>query len=423
MTLPYLLSLNLASRKNQTFQNGDMEVAFYRIATAENNGPGLPFTSLSSVKMRYAKSAGQPRIKHDALKCCVKGMDAYMLDDAAMAPLAHICSGGIGRTSNPNLYDWPAMLGNQVITGLGATIHALNQLATTMNAPFTFDAKAPVPAANRFFHSWFQSLHAVRMAVIEGGHRCETAMRLFYGYDVGQEAPLQYKPGFRAISSYSTMVQPLAIRIVNPDRQHNMITQGLIKELQAYSDTIQQQRDQTVKTKYKQLWDTIYDDCMDVVMKPEYEMFQNMFLQDFVDLDFEKNKQEDIFCIFVEDIKQAVLDRYYNKEPGRTNVMHVPQGNMEHHLAKLKLVGRNYKGIQEVCAGIHNTTYPPVQHSHNPRFIQYRTCKKTDYSGTERSVGQQRTRTSPSAQNFMRRFACLQRNSSLEKDEIIYVGF
>jgi hypothetical protein len=342
-----MLSLEQASRKNQTFQNGDMEVAFYRMERAENNGPGIPYTGLSTVKMQLNTNSGEDYTP-DALKCCVTGMDAYILDDAAMAPLAIIFAGGIRRTFIPHLYDWTTMLGNQVIAGLGATIHALNQLAIAMNAPFTFDAKANVPDANRFFHTWFQSLHAVRMAVIEGGHRCETAMRLFYGYDVGQPAPLQRKPAFKAISSCSTMVLPVAIRILNPQRQHNLITPTLVTEFQDYSDTIQQQRDQSVRSTYKQLWRVIYDDCLNILMTERFSVFQDMQLADFVTLDFEKDKHMDIFSLFIEELKQAITDRYYSAEPGRTSVRDVTRATFQVQLKKGKLTGRGFNGIKEV---------------------------------------------------------------------------
>jgi hypothetical protein len=76
--------------KSQSFQNGDLEVAFYRVACSANNAEGLPFSNLSRVKMHYSNQEGKIRIENDALKCRVTGLDAYMVDNASMAPLVHI---------------------------------------------------------------------------------------------------------------------------------------------------------------------------------------------------------------------------------------------------------------------------------------------------------------------------------------------
>jgi hypothetical protein len=372
---PNVPSVTLATVQNQTFQNGNMEVSFYRMATAENNGHGFPFTSLSTVKMRFNSGTGE-QIKPNALKCHVTGMDAYVLDNAAMTPLAHIFAGGIRHTKEPHLYDWTQMLGNKTIPGLGATVHALNQLALIMNAPFTFDNKASVPDANRFFHTWFQSLHAVRMAVVEGGHRCETAMRLFYGFEVGQPAPLQRKSTFTAIGSNSTMVLPVAIKILNNLPPHTKITDSVVANLQEYSDVIQQQRDQTVRSTHKQLWQVIYDDCFEVLMSEKYSIFQAMSLSDFVSLRFESKKCDDTFCTFIDELNQVITNRYYRQEPGRTEIRNLPREQFQIQLDKPKLQGRGFKGLSQVSVYSDAYINPSVQPSHIPSFSRKSHYKK-----------------------------------------------
>ena len=75
----------------------------------------------------------------DNLKCHIKGLEAYRFATNGMKALANVLqSEGEKVGYHDDVYDWARILFHPEIRGLGATIEALNQLATKMNAPFVF---------------------------------------------------------------------------------------------------------------------------------------------------------------------------------------------------------------------------------------------------------------------------------------------
>jgi hypothetical protein len=338
-----------ASRELQSFQNSELEVCFFQIARAPKANGGLPFSSLSRLNVRYRQEKGMKPIMEDNLKCHILGLDAYRFAANGMKALAHVLqSEGKKVGFHDEVYDWARILFHPEIRGLGATIEALNQLATKMNAPFVFKATASLPDAHRFFHSWFQSTHNVRVGMVEGGHRCETAMRIFYGYGIGQTVPLQHLDSFRQIDANSTLVQPFSIKVIQTDKTHHLITEGILNLMKNYSRAVQKSRDQLVRSTYKQLWMEIYEECSKITLHPKYTKFQEMTIDTFIDEVFHKTPVEDDLTSFVEDIKMAVINKYWENEPGRTEVENIDKQAFVDRLRTPKMVGRNFMGIREV---------------------------------------------------------------------------
>jgi hypothetical protein len=341
-----------ASRELQSFQNSELEVCFFQIERAPKTSSGLPFSTLSRLNVRYRPKKGLKPLKpimEDNLKCHIKGLEAYRFATNGMKALAHVLqSEGEKVGFHDDVYDWARILFHPEIRGLGATIEALNQLATKMNAPFVFKATASLPDSNRFFHSWFQSTHNVRVGMVEGGHRCETAMRIFYGYGIGQTVPLQHLDSFRQIDANSTLVQPFSIKVIQTDKTYHLITEALIDRLKKYSSSVQKSRDQVVRSTYKQLWMDIYEDCSNITLLPKYKKFQEMTIDKFIDEVFHKTPVEDDLTSFVEDIKMAVINKYWQDEPGRTEVENIDKQGFMERLHTPKMQGRNFMGVREV---------------------------------------------------------------------------
>jgi hypothetical protein len=276
-------------------------------------------------------------------------LEASRFDAEGMKTLAHLMhpQGKVGQKED--LFDWTKILFHPDIRGLGATVESLNLLAKKMHAPFKFKATALVHEANRFFHSWFQSTHNVRIGIVEGGHRCETAMRIFYGYKIGQEVPLKQLEDFNPVDSNSTLVQPFSIKLVHPDTKHNLITTELIETIHKYSEDVQTQRNQVVQATYKQLWAQIYMDCAQVVTQEKYaEVFPLMTKETFIRLPLAKNAKVELVSEFIEDIKKAVIDRYWRMEPGKTEVKKLEKADFAKLVKRKKMLGRNFHGIREV---------------------------------------------------------------------------
>jgi hypothetical protein len=210
------------------------------------------------------------------------------------------------------------------------------------------------------FHSWFQSTHNIRMGIVEGGHHCETAMRIFYGYKIGQDVPLTHKTDFNPVNENSTLVQPFSIKLVHPEAKHHLVTAELVAKLKDYSEAIQTQRQQLVEATYKQLWNQIYLDCAKVVAKSRYKgVFEPMTQEELTKMEFEKKTKDDIVSAFIEDIKTAVIDRYWEMEPGKTEVKKLEKETFLELVHKGKTIGRNFHGIREVsgapCRGTHSS--------------------------------------------------------------------
>jgi hypothetical protein len=337
-------------------------VAFYRIGRSTSRKYDLPFKSLSLVHYDDRVTTRHPttgrirqcEVNNQGVRCCVQGLSACLLNDTYMRPLAQLFPGNLNHQSTPPLYDWGALLGyHDARGGLGATVSALNQFAETLHAPFAFQETADVAECNRFFHMWFQSLHAVRLTIIEGAHRCETAMRLFYGYGIGDKVPLQRDDNFQPINPSSSMVVPINVRVVTPNQRHSgVITNEVLSDLREYSDSVQQERSRIVLPTYTTLWRTIYDACFDQVLEqPRFkEVFHDLTLPKFMNLPFVTQTHDDLFSQFVDEIARVVVDTFYTTEPGRTAVQGIPRAEAIQHTQKTKIRGRNNKGIREASA-------------------------------------------------------------------------
>jgi hypothetical protein len=250
----------------------------------------------------------------------------------------------------PELYDWASILFQPDIQGLGATTEALNLLAAKFNAPFVFKATATVTEANRYFHSWFQSTHNVRAGVVEGGHRCETAMRTFYGYQIDQTVPLTPREDFRPIDANSTLVQPFSLNVIQPDSKHYLFSNTVLTLIRGYSQEAQELRSQVVKPTFKTLWGKIFSLCMAVVNQPRFANFREMTNETFLKYEFIKAVKADPFTVFIEEIKDVVVDAYFDTEPGREDMKNVDKAAFLKDIKALKCQGRNFTGITGVSA-------------------------------------------------------------------------
>jgi hypothetical protein len=338
-----------ASRQNQSFQSSELEVVFFQMGRPQENHEGLRFSSLSKLTVDIAPAGERKRIVEQNVTCHINGLTAYRFNVAGMKTLAHICGGSIGHQL-PDVYDWGQILFHPEIQGLGATTEALNLLATKFNAPFVFKATAPVASANRYFHSWFQSTHNVRAGVVEGGHRCETAMRTFYGYKIGQTVPLETTLDFKTIDANSTLVQPFSVKVIQLDSKHHLISEDVLRRIRAYSKEAQGLRSQVVKPTPKTMWWKMYTQCMNVVKEKRFKVFAEMTTESFVAYPFEKAVADDPFTTFLEAIKDVVIDRYFDTEPGKAEMHAVIKAEFCNDVKVLKLLGRNFQGIKDVSA-------------------------------------------------------------------------
>ena len=340
-----------ASRQNQSFQSSEIEIMFYQLDRAAEPKSSLRFSSLSKLNVDISQGEGEraTRIAEQAITCTVTGLTAYRFGNAGMKTLAHVCGGAI-RCQTPDLYDWSQILFQPEIQGLGATIEALNLLAAKFNAPFAFKATAPVADANRYFHSWFQSTHNVRAGVVEGGHRCETAMRAFYGYQIGQTVPLVPLSDFRPIDANSTLVQPFATKVIQLDSKHHLISRKILREIQAYSLEAQVQRSQVVEPTTKIMWWEIYEKCLVVLNQDQFKAFSMNTDDKFLKSPFIKSVQEDPFTPFIEAIKDVVIEVYFGSAPGKTEMANVNKAAFIKDVKVTKLLGRNFKAMPEVSA-------------------------------------------------------------------------
>lgn len=345
--------------QHQTFQASDLEVAFFQLVRASDSGSGLPLSSLS----RFTLTEGK-KVQEGAV-CEVKGLASYRLDTAGMKMLAHVLysQGHVGH-QNDDLYDWSKILVHPDIRGLGATIDALNAFALKLNAPFTFQARASVPDSNRFFHAWFQSTHNVRLGVVEGGHRCETAMRVFYGFDIGQAAPLYRLPSFRAIDTTSTLVQPCGLKVIHPHDNTYLYNESLVEEIRDYSGQVQKQRILVVKPNYKQVWKAIYMDCLDLLDEPDFQKYDTWDIDALVAEKFEKVAANDNICDFIERIKTIVCDKYFEMEPAKSELAHISRGDINAMLTTKKTKGRNNICIRTVSSTNCESSISEATHSH-----------------------------------------------------------
>jgi hypothetical protein len=305
-------------------------------------------------------------VDHQGVVGKVTGLEAYKLDTPGMRILAHILNsqGRVGYQKE-DLYDWTKILVHPDIRGLGATIDALNAFAFKLNAPFTFHPRASVPDSNRFFHAWFQSTHNIRLGVVEGGHRCETAMRVFYGYSIGQTVPLSRLQNFRAINATSTLVQPCGLKVIHT---HDSIlyNEQMVKELRRYSGKVQEQRILVVKPGYKQLWKTIYMKCFDMLDEKDFQRYSSWNIDSLVEEKFEKVAEADKIWRFIERIKEIVCDVYFEIEPGRSELAHVKRKDIDQLLGTKKTSGRNSFSIRAVSATNYVTSIYNATHSHVP---------------------------------------------------------
>jgi hypothetical protein len=329
--------------QNQSFQASDLEVAFFQVVRASRTDSGLPFSSLSRIDVVLQDHMRQ------GVVCEVVGLEAYRFDTTGMKALAHVLwsQGKVGHQQD-DLYDWTKILAHPEIRGLGATIEALNALAQKLNAPFSFKATASVPECNRFFHQWFQSTHNVRLGVVEGGHRCETAMRVFYGYGIGQTAPLRHKNDFRPINATSTLVQPCGLKVMHPHDSTIMYTEQVVKDIRDYSGQVQKQRTLVVKPTYKQLWKTIYTECLNLLDETEFERYKTWDIDAFIEEKFEKSADADKMCVFIERIKKIVCDLYFAYEPGKSEMAHIQRTDFDGIINRQKTSGRNFIAIRIV---------------------------------------------------------------------------
>jgi hypothetical protein len=108
--------------------------------------------------MNCCPGNGQKAIIEDAVTCHVKGLMSCYFGAAGMKTLAHVSGGTIGHLGHDD-YEWEKILFHPEIKGLGAEMVALNLLVAKFNALFKFKSMAPVPDANGYFHTWFQSTH------------------------------------------------------------------------------------------------------------------------------------------------------------------------------------------------------------------------------------------------------------------------
>ena len=352
-TWPFLMT-NVgiaASRQNQSFQSSKLEVVFYEIARAVESQE-LRFNSLSKLSVDISlgvdpKKKKIVKIVDQAVTCQVTGLSAYRFGLNGMKTLAHVCGRPIGHQL-PDVYDWAQILFHPEIQGLGATIEALNLLAAKFSAPFVFKPTARVVDANRYFHSWFQSTHNVRAGMVEGGHRCETAMRTFYGYKIGQTVPLVPLKDFRPIDANSTLVQPFSVNVIQPDSKHFLISDDVLGRIRDYSEEAQGLRSQVVNPTYKTMWWKIYSQCIKVVKQPKFKVFDGMTTKTFFEHPFEKSVVDDPFTAFIEAIKDVVIDRYFDTEPGKGEMQAVNKVDFVQDVKVLKLQGRNFQGIKDV---------------------------------------------------------------------------
>jgi hypothetical protein len=334
---------------NQSFQSSELEVVFFQMDRAATGTEDLRFGSLSKVNIDISQGAGEKRIVEQGVHCHVEGLTAYRFGAAGMKTLAHVSGRDIGH-QQPDVYDWAKILFHPDIQGLGATIEALNLLAAKFSAPFVFKATAPVTEANRYFHSWFQSTHNVRAGVVEGGHRCETAMRTFYGYKIDQTVPLLPTKDFRPINANSTLVQPFSVNVIQPDSKYHLISKDVLRKIRAYSQEAQELRSQVVKPTFKTLWWKIFVQCGALLQEERFLEFITMTNATFAAYEFQKKVKEDPFTVFIEAIKSVVTDRYFDTEPGRDDMKDVDKEAFLEDIKNKRLLGRNFKGIADVSA-------------------------------------------------------------------------
>jgi hypothetical protein len=334
---------------------------------AETENDEVRYRSLSRFSIDCQPPNCNKPITESAVTCHIKGLKACRFMADGMETLAHVSGSPIGHQGF-DTFQWEKLLFHAEITGLGAEIQPLNLLAKKFNAPFKFKSTAPVPDANRYFHTWFQSTHNVRLGVVEGGHRCETAMRTFYGYTLGQTVPLERLQDFTPIKAYSTLCQPFSVKILQQDVKQHLITSDILKAIRKFSKESQDLRCQVVKATHKTMWWTMYNECLAFVNSKKEKMYWGpMTNETFVEHPFKKVVNNDSITGFIETIKQIVIDRYFDTEPGKSEMTDNHKADFYAEVKKERLVGRNFAAVKEVSGKRQPmVTVHIIMHTHIP---------------------------------------------------------
>ncbi len=355
------------SRKFQSFQSTELELLFYEMDRAVHPQKGVHYRSLSKFSMNCHPGNGQKAIIEDAVTCHVKGLTACRFGPAGMKTLAHVSGDTIGHDLGHDDYEWEKILFHPEIKGLGAETVALNLLAAKFNAPFKFKSTAPVPDANRYFHTWFQSTHNVRVGVVEGGHRCETAMRTFYGYKLAQNVPLVRLEDFTPIMAYSTLAQPFLVKVLQQDSKLHLMTNEDTRRIRQFSEESQNLQSQVVKATHKTMWWTMYTQCLAILLDPQYKYIAKMTNELFLAQPFEKSVQKDEFTNFIEAVKDVVINRYFDTEPGKTEMQDNDKAAFLAEVHPVRMQGRNFLAIKEVSEE-HGLTLATQYHARSYPF-------------------------------------------------------
>ena len=328
----------------QTFQAKPFHVFPYSIEKTTSPADVLRVQSLS--KVDYKDDKGEV---HASVDVRVDNRKARQVTDTDLQTLATILQLPENELKKEGrMYTWAAIYSRfQKMTGLGSNVAKLNDMCDAMLFPFRYDPNARTEVCNEHFKSFFSSLHPVRHAIVDGGHRTDMAARVFSGYTLDQQVPLK-RPAELATSklrSNCTICLPVSLCVMGTSNANDP-TMGTLQKLKDYSSTTQDCGLANFKHEHKQVFQTIYQDLNPVLMKYGVKKLDKL-----MDSEFVEKSAECVWSSMANDIIDVVIRTYASTNPGFTEMGRPTPAEVEQiikSIRKKKTSGRCYLPIPDV---------------------------------------------------------------------------
>ena len=243
-----------------TFQNSAIHILFYEKMMKKQDQPTIDevpeVISMSRCKLEKEVTEKFDATAHELdLLLLFKDITAQFVSDEAMEQLLFILDIDIKEVKSPLVYQKILTCFKEFHT---ASVDNFKAMLDKFNFPYEYDDGKHLTENRRLFKDFFSCLSNIRVAIVEGSHRCEATCRTLHGYQLGDPLPLKHLE--ITIPETSTIFQPIDIVVYYPKDKNQKLDNDVLKYCKGISEHIADYKVLFIERTRHYFWNELWKD-------------------------------------------------------------------------------------------------------------------------------------------------------------------